>query len=152
MQHLFYVDLPQIPEEVILPIHDIINGKPHSVGDQPNGYDFFQVRVANTELVDWINANLPFKCHIQYQVVYHTLPIHRDVGDNLSIVMNYILRSGGPNVITTIYEDDYTTPNTSLHIEERRWHQLDITRPHGVSGILPDEPRVAIRATPLWIW
>ena len=122
------------------------------VGDQPNGYDFFQVRTANKELIDWIDTNIPFKCNIQYQIMYHTLPIHVDVGEDLSIVMNYILRAGGPNVVTTVYADDYETPIQSLHIEECRWHQLDITRPHGVSGIISTEPRVGIRMTPLWIW
>lgn len=51
-------------------------------------------------------------------------------------------------VITSVYDDDKNLIQ-SEHLPARTWHSLVVERYHGVEGINPDRPRVALTVTPL---
>jgi hypothetical protein len=70
-------------------------------------------------------------------------PIHIDYGRKYAF--NYILTLGGPDPITSWYEDDKTTLVEEYRIEEKRWHLLRVNPAwHGVRGQVEGELRTII--------
>jgi hypothetical protein len=143
MKYIDYLTLPDLPEDLLESVEDIIN-KPrkNSVVKQ----DYFQARPISDELQDWLEKNLPFKFIAQYQIIYLGLPIHKDEG-NRKLAYNYILAQGGNNVKTMIFDDDKKLLQSET-LPLKTWHSIKTDMFHGVFGLQSNNPRVSISVTP----
>lgn len=155
--------LPQIPEYLIDDLDTILSrektylgygtyNKAWSEEGRPDAQPALGAWPVSDELRAWVKENVPFK-HIEhetsYGMIWPALPIHKDYPDYveatlLPIGLNYVVKNGGPDVVTSIYEDDGTTCVQSMKIEERRWLKFPAHRMHGVDGIV-DSPRILVR-------
>ena len=142
MNYIEYLDLPPIPENLIESITDIINKPPKVYSVLPSEYDFFKTKNVNDDLASWLQSIFKYKIYSQYQLVYNKLPIHIDKGNRI-VAYNYLLDTGGKNVKTVVYNEQYK-PLQIEQIELKRWHRINTGMLHGVHGIEPDRVRVAI--------
>ena len=142
--HITYLSFPDIPDDLLESIEDILN-KPRyeSVVKQ----DFFQTRLINKNLEDWLERNLSFKFSVRYQIIYPGLPIHKDMG-NRKLAYNYLLAQGGNNVKTMIFDNTKKLLQSEI-LPLRTWHSIKTDMYHGVFGIQKDNPRVALSVTPI---
>ena len=142
MNYIEYLDLPPVPENLIESITDIINKPPKLYSAVPSDYYFFKTRNVNDDLAEWLQSIFEYKIYSQYQLVYNGLPIHIDKGNRIN-AYNYLLDTGGKNVKTAVYNENYR-PLQIEQLELKRWHRINTGMLHGIHGIEPDKVRVAI--------
>ena len=151
MKYINYVDFPTVPAELLEQPADIL-AKPKiaTVTDK----DFFQLRAASDELIEWCWANIksvPFNFRAQYQIIGHGIPIHRDQalpnGQPRTLAFNYLLDCGGDAVATQIYNDQHEVVETEI-IKPLRWHSIKVNNLHSVVGLTPGRFRVALSLAP----
>jgi len=142
MKYINYLNFPNIPEDLLESIEDIIN-KPR--GDSIVTQDYFQSRPISHKLQDWLEKNLSFEFVAQYQVIYTGIPIHKDQG-NRKLAYNYLLAQGGNNVKTVIFDDNKKILQTET-LPIKTWHSIKTDMFHGVFG-LHTNPRVSLSVTP----
>ena len=90
MKHILYLDLPQIPESLILSQEQISNLK--RVGTDPRLVtEYFFSFPVNSELEDWCRENIcnDFEA-VRYQMFIQNVPMHKDAGNRL-VGLNYNL-------------------------------------------------------------
>lgn len=147
--YIKYLNFPQVPEHLLESVEDILAKPPEDM--VVRYFETFQFKPVKQELVDWLNNNIKGKFYAKYQIIFHGIPIHKDhpafPGDR-RIAYNYIIDTGGSTVITSVYDDDKNLIQ-SEHLPAKTWHSLVVERYHGVEGINPDHPRVALTVTPL---
>lgn len=140
MKYISYLDLPEVPKNLLEDAYTIIN-KPNKKGSSVNqDYPYFKTKPVEAELHSWLQDIFSFKIYPQYQLVYNGLPIHIDKGNRI-IAYNYILDAGGDNVRTVIYDHRYI-PLQIEKISANRWHSIATSMLHGVHGI--NSVRIAI--------
>jgi len=144
--YIRYLNFPTIPEYLIEPIEDILEG--------PFTYNagYFKSRSVGSDLASWLQTVFPYKISALYQVSNHTLPIHVDVGIDTEVgdrifAINYVLEPGGDQVFTNVYAHDKTTVLQSIKIETCRWHYLTTHEYHGLTGLTLARDRVSISIT-----
>ena len=143
MSYIKYINLPVIPDDLLESVEDILNNpRFESVVKQ----DYFQTRIINKNLEDWLEKNLLFKFSVRYQIIYPGLPIHKDMG-NRKLAYNYLLSLGGANVKTIVFDDDKKILQSET-LPLRTWHSIKTDMYHGVFGIHKDTPRVSLSVTP----
>lgn len=142
MKYINYLNFPNIPEDLLESIEDIIN-KPR--GNSIVTQDYFQSRPISHKLQDWLEKNLSFEFVAQYQVIYTGIPIHKDQG-NRKLAYNYLLAQGGNNVKTVIFDDNKKILQTET-LPIKTWHSIKTDMFHGVFG-LHTNPRVSLSVTP----
>jgi hypothetical protein len=145
MKYIEYLNLPPVPEHLIESITDIINKPPKAYSAVPAEYNFFKTRDVNDDLAEWLQSIVKYKIYPQYQLIYNGLPIHIDKGNRIN-AYNYLLDTGGKNVKTVVYNENYK-PLQIEQLELKRWHRINTGMLHGVHGIEPDKVRVAISIT-----
>jgi hypothetical protein len=140
-----YIDsLPRIPLELLI---DPALPDESKIGFQKSIYKRWS---AKPELLDWLKTNICNYVNIAgVQTIEDNLEIHCD---RRNWAVNYLIKTGGPNVVTTFYQypgapivftgSGYTiTPNVDLKpikeivIEPGRWHIINTHILHGVSNI-----------------
>jgi hypothetical protein len=141
--YITYLNFPNIPDDLLESVEDILN-KPRceSIVTQ----DHFQTRLVNKNLEDWLEKNLPCKFMAQYQIIYHGLPIHKDMG-NRKLAYNYLLAQGGSNVKTMIFDDSKKLLQSET-LPLKTWHSIKTDMFHGVFGLYKDTPRISLSITP----
>ena len=141
--YITYLDFPNIPDDLLESIEDILN-KPRceSIVIQ----DYFQTRLVNKNLEDWLEKNLPCKFMVRYQIIYPGLPIHKDMG-NRKVAYNYLLAQGGTNVKTMIFDDTKKLLQSET-LPLKTWHSIKTDMYHTVVGVKHNTPRVALSITP----
>ena len=143
--YIDFIDLPPVPEELIEP-YDTILAKPAlGVGDHQGKIIpivSIQRREVRVELVNWLQSICNFPVVAQYLLLNSSSPLHKDPPDRPQSY-NYIIYTGGPNVTTTVYRDDYST-SKSMVIPARQWHCLDTGKPHRVHGIQKNNWRIVL--------
>lgn len=139
-----YVDLPAVPEELLDSIDYIIEnvGNTGSTSKVNDEVVWASCHV-NDRLAEWSLKNISSETKPIYQLIYPNVPIHIDHGALPNLALNYILKSGGDNVVTTMY-DERLNPVQSMCIEERKWHTMEIDQLHGVENIT-DSPRISLK-------
>jgi hypothetical protein len=142
MKYIEYLDLPEVPPQLIESIQDIINKPPKDASSVASSYAYFKTRYVNDDLKSWLQSIFDFEIYPQYQLVYKGLPIHVDKGNRLT-AYNYLLDAGGENVHTAVYDENYK-PLQIEKIDLRRWHRINTGMLHCVHGIHPDKVRLAI--------
>jgi len=142
MKYIEYLDLPKIPEHLLESIQDIIIKPPKNFSSISTDYPYFKTRYINDDLQTWLQSIFDFKVNAQYQLIYNGLPVHIDKNNRVT-AYNYLLDAGGDNVKTSIYDSSYKVLQ-SERIELKRWHRINTSILHGVSGIQPNNVRVSI--------
>ena len=108
--------------------------------------EWYKVYDSNQELKDWVQLNFPVEVElVEYIVSDQALPIHIDLGRNSAY--NYLIDTGGHNLVTQFYSDDKTTIIDSCEYQVNRWYQLNVGIPHSVEGT-QTHPRFLISVTP----
>ena len=138
MQHIQYLDWPPIPEHLIPSVTDIMQ-MPIVKSWGPL---FFIRNIQQEELKTWLGSLMDNCLQPIYQSIHHDLPIHTDAGPRL-VAYNYILDTGGTNVVTSVFNDDNECLQSEI-LEVRRWHRITTNKPHNVKGLEKGRTRLAI--------
>lgn len=151
MKYINYLNhVPQVPEELLDPVEAIIAASCEKM--LVKDFATFEYKTVNPALDKWVHDTFKVKCYAKYQVIHHGIPIHKDrpafPGDR-RMAFNYLLQLGGNNVKTTVYADDKTTILQQEIIPLKTWHSLVVEEWHGVDGLTPGLPRVALTVTPI---
>lgn len=135
-----YLNLPQIPEYLLGDI-DSLSAKHHASDRVFLTYRWTDAH--NTELVKWCNDNISSGLKWGLQVIEGDLSLHIDTPTKTKI--SYIFDTGGDNVITEFYQDySSNIMIDSIKILPNRWHILNVSKPHLVTGIEPGRVRISL--------
>jgi len=141
--YITYIDFPNVPEHLLESIEDIVN-KPRCESIVTQNY--FQTRLVNKNLEDWLEKNLPCKFMVRYQIIYTGIPIHKDEG-NRKLAYNYLLAQGSNNARTIIFDDSKKILQSEI-LPLKTWHSIKTDMYHGVFGLQKNIPRVSLSVTP----
>ena len=137
-RYIQYINLPVIPQ-------DIVNNLPRSLSSyelQNNG-NYNWTDSYNTQLNEWCQKNICSEMYFAFQFITGDIPIHKDIETQTKFV--YIIETGGLNVITKFWDDDYKLLDEYC-IEKNRWHILKADTYHSVEDIVPDSLRWSVTA------
>ncbi len=150
--YIDYINLPNIPEELLESKNDILSKETLSVnmyeGDAlpiSSGHEHAGTitrKEVSKNLRRWLQSICNFPVNARYLILNSSVAIHRDPKYRPR-AYNYIIHAGGENVATTVYNDDFTVLK-SLVIPERTWYCLDTGRLHGLDGISANESRIVL--------
>jgi len=140
-------DLPLIPENLILPVEEILELENHATWD--NVTEKYTLHRCQDELSDYLKEMFPESIGFWYHTIVEELPIHKN-GDFSTFYnrelpstrLNYIIDSGGENVRTNWYDNEELIE--SVVFPERVWHELEVFVYHNVDNIDEGKRRVAI--------
>ena len=96
----------------------------------------------NKKLDAWCKQNICPDMYFAFQILHTSNNIHKDNGT--TVKLNYVMSTGGSNVLTEFYDDDKTTLLDSYHIEPHRWHILKVNTYHRVINLEPGQFRFAV--------
>ena len=142
MNYIEYIDLPPVPEHLIEQLQDIVNKPPKNFSYVSQENQFFKTRYVSNDLKSWLQPLFEFEIYPQYQLVYDGLPIHIDKGNRI-FAYNYLLDTGGDDVKTAVYDENYKLLQ-SEKLELKRWHRLNTGMLHTVYGMDPNRVRIAL--------
>lgn len=149
--YIDYINLPNIPEELLESSNDILNKETLSVNTYEggalsiatkHGTNSITRKEVPNNLIKWLQSICDFPVSARYLILNSRVPIHRDPKTRPR-AYNYIIDAGGENVTTTVYDDDYTVLK-SLVIPEKTWHCLETGRLHGLEGISENRNRIVL--------
>ena len=159
----YITSIPPIPESLIESYDEILkdqlpgvyyddDGNWHPPGT-PGATPRTTAKGLPDNLRKWLDENVPFPIE-QFQCVYlliypgHVKHVDYPKDDPLrrEMIVNYVVRNGGENAVSHVYDDDGNEVQ-SIRIEEKKWIKLPTMIPHCVDGIT-DPPRILIRVTP----
>lgn len=129
MIYFNYLDLPTVPEHLILPVEEVLELENIFGGETKN----YTIHECQDELRDYLKNLFPHRDTFRYQTLIHSIPVHKDRGRTTAI--NYLINTGGADVQTIWYEEDYTTPTYRVVLSNRRWHEIQVDRYHTVTNI-----------------
>ena len=150
MKYITPVDFPVIPSNLLDSVDDIVNQysripfvdvtkKTFSIDEDAVPWDFKRYEL-NPDLNNWLKSNIPFALHGQYQIIRTDMPIHKD---RTIFAYNYLISAGGSNVVTNMHDDNRDIVE-SICMPEFKWYRLNTLRFHSVTGVEPNQPRIAI--------
>ena len=131
-----FLDLPEVPEDLILPVEEVLQLENIFGGETKN----YTIHECQDELREYLKELFPECEKFRYQTLIKGVPVHKDRGRTTAI--NYIIETGGDNVQTIWYEEDYTTPTHHVVLPKKKWHELQVDLYHTVENI--EERRFAI--------
>jgi hypothetical protein len=144
-----YIDLPKIPVELLEHPSDIISrgsipiGNPDKPGFIINPNFPIQRKLINKPLKEWLYSVFNYQVTVQYLLLNSNSSIHKDPKTRPQ-AYNYVIDTGGPNVVTTVYDEDKSTVLKSLTVPAKTWYCLDTGRYHGVTGIEENTWRILL--------
>ena len=139
MHDIEYLDLPSIPNNLVESVDSIISKTNYAFHSKN-----YILHNTSKELTDYLKTIFNFKFVSHYQIISSEIPIHIDINDRTT-AYNYLLATGGNNVVTAIYDSNYCITQ-SEQIQLKRWHRLNTGKLHGVHGITG--LRVGLTITP----
>jgi hypothetical protein len=137
-----YLDLPEIPAYLLPNINTVEIQKNVYHIDVP----FYKQFEISTELNDFLKSIFKFKFVAHYQIIKTGIPIHKDKSRVECI--NYLINNGGEDSCLKIYQEDKKSILFKEHIENFKWHWIDVSKFHSVSG-LTNNSRFSLSVTPL---
>lgn len=144
-----YLDLPKIPEELIVDIYKTIRNTPvdqrHSNknGTDAEKHGAWNSIKASETLKRFIKTLFDFEHDVHIFVLSDDLPMHKD--NTRDTAYNYILETG--DAVTNFHDDDGTVIETHS-IKTFSWHKLDVKTNHSVT--IPNGPRVLVSVSIHW--
>ena len=147
-RYIQYLNLPAIPNEILAKIPtDSADYTDFSKIVIPNGKNKDRYRwtdVNNQELNQWCNENICADMYYAFQFMIGNSRLHKDIGTLTKI--NYVLDTGGDDVLTEFFADDQVTKLASYKIEPKRWHIFKADTYHQVINVKPGKTRFAVTA------
>ena len=144
-----YLDLPRIPDELIVDIYQTIRNTTlknrHSVpkdtdAEKHNAWNSIK---ASDRLKEFTRSIFNFEHDVHIFVLSGDLPVHKD--NTRDVAYNYVLETGGAS--TNFHDADQVL--TEEHkIEPFRWHKLDVKEFHSV--LIPQPPRILVSVSIYW--
>lgn len=129
MKCIDLLNYKQIPENLIISLSEV--EKRENIF-KLKAYSYYRQFLVNENLNDWLKTIFDFKFHASYQVIRNGISIHKDF--NRNECFNYLINSGGKNVITNFYDDNNILID-NMNIPEKIWHRLDVSKFHGIDNI-----------------
>jgi hypothetical protein len=148
VRYIQYVNFPQIPNELLNSIvpQTLLSAFNQSENKKsPSSYETYAwTDEANEQLNAWCQENICPDMYYAFQLITGKLPIHKD--KTTKTKLNYLISTGGDDVLTTFYKDDQTTKLASYNISAHKWHIFKADTYHSVSELLSNQIRFAVTA------
>jgi hypothetical protein len=147
--NLEYLDLPNIPQNLIVDIYQTIRNTPatdrHSnkQGTDAEKTAAWNSIKASKNLKDFIASFFEFEHDVHIFVLSDDLPMHKD--NTRDVAYNYVLETGSA---ITNFHDDSGKLIEEHEIETFKWHKLDVKTNHSVT--IPCGPRVVVSVSIHW--
>lgn len=141
-RYIQYVNLPQIPEEMLNRINRDFDQYRKQPGNVANPDTYWWSDSFNEEINQWCQQNICADMYFGFQAAVGDLRLHKDF--HTKIKLTYVLDSGGDRVLTEFFDDDYTTKLASYCIEPNRWHIFKADTAHQVVNTEPGKIRFSI--------
>ena len=142
-RYIQYVNLPQIPEEILDRISRNFDEYRKSPGTQINPDTYWWSDSFNEEINQWGQQNICADMYFAFQAAAGDLRVHKD--HQTKIKLSYLLDCGGDNVLTEFF-DDQNNKLASYCIEPNRWHIFKADTAHQVINTSPGQIRFSITA------
>jgi len=147
--NLKQINLPQPPhsiiEQVLVTANQIIDGtidgkdQKQWLAQLPTS----QMTPANDIVQEWGKKNIGPNFFWMVHVIHGSCPMHKDavtIGK-----LNYIVATGGDNVLTGFYDDDKQFIE-SVRCELNTWYQINAQVYHDVANVDPGTKRIILAA------
>jgi hypothetical protein len=147
--NLEYLDLPKIPEELIVDIYQTIRNTPiedrhaEPKNSDAEKYNAWNSIKASEKLKTFTRSIFDIEHDVHIFVLSGDLPIHKD--NTRDIAYNYVLETGG--AITNFHDADKNLIEEH-NIETFKWHKLNVKEFHSV--LIPQPPRVLVSVSIYW--
>lgn len=140
-RYIQYFNFPKVPTHII----ESIKLDPNFYTKKISHGNYNWTDQYNEELNAWGQENICADMYFAFQFFERPNIIHTDTGTHTKL--NYVISTGGPNVLTHFYDDDRSTILDTYHIEPFRWHIFKADTFHSVPGPFePGQIRFAITA------
>lgn len=100
-----------------------------SIKDYPY---YKQYKIQNQELLSFLKDIFECDFFCSFQLLKNGIAIHKDIDRTECI--NYIIDPGGNSAALNLYDDNKNI-TLSEQIPACKWHWIDVSRYHGVTGI-----------------
>jgi hypothetical protein len=131
-RYIQYLNLPKIPQEIIdTVIKDAGIHRQHHNASVYGSYTWSDYHTV--ELNSWCKANIGDDMYYGIQLMTADIDRHTDRGTKIKL--NYLIDTGGDDVITNFYDQDQETLIESYQIEPLRWHIFKAESPHEIVNI-----------------
>jgi hypothetical protein len=139
-RYIQYLNLPQIPKEIFDTIPTDFSLYESKYKAKIDTYMWTDSH--NQQLNEWCQTNICPDMYFAFQIITGDMGMHKDIGTRVKI--NYLVQTGGDNVLTEFFDDDQTTQLASYTIDAHRWHILKADTYHGVTNVAPGQVRFSI--------
>ena len=149
MSNLEYLDLPKIPDYLLVDIYQTIRNT--SAADRHSNKEGTDAEKsaawnsikASDKLKQFVAPLFEDEHDVHIFVLSADLPMHKD--NTRDAAYNYVLETG--NALTNFHNNDETIIE-SHSITTFQWHKLDVSTYHSVS--IPNGPRVVVSVSIHW--
>jgi|TARA_B110000503_G_C7069287_1_gene380160 hypothetical protein len=149
MSNLEYLDLPKIPDYLLVDIYQTIRNT--SAADRHSNKEGTDAEKsaawnsikASDKLKQFVATLFEDEHDVHIFVLSADLPMHKD--NTRDAAYNYVLETG--NALTNFHNDDGNVIE-SHSITTFQWHKLDVSTYHSVS--IPNGPRVVVSVSIHW--
>ena len=149
MSNLEYLDLPKIPDYLLVDIYQTIRNT--SAADRHSNKEGTDAEKsaawnsikASDKLKQFVATLFKDEHDVHIFVLSADLPMHKD--NTRDAAYNYVLETG--NALTNFHNDDGNVIE-SHSITTFQWHKLDVSTYHSVS--IPNGPRVVVSVSIHW--
>lgn len=128
--HFEYLNLPPVPSEYINDVYYAIQHNPNIFAKK--FFTDYKIFDATQQLKDFTAKIFDFEHVTRVQVLTYHIPIHRDI--NRDQAYNYIIETGGDNVLTCFYTNEFLVLD-KINIKVNQWHRIDTQIYHSVENI-----------------
>lgn len=137
-----YLNLPAIPQEIIDTL--VLDVKEHHKQDNTKVHGPYIWSDYQTEKLNaWCKQNISDDLYYGIQLMVADVPTHTDFGTKTKI--NFVIDTGGDQVLTKFYDLDQKTLLDSYQIEPLRWHIFKADFPHEIVNITGTRVSVTAR-------
>ena len=137
-----YLNLPVIPQEIIDTL--VLDIKEHRRQNNTVIRDSYTWSDYQTEKLNaWCKQNISNDLYYGIQLMTADVPVHADFGTKTKI--NFVIGTGGDQVLTKFYDPDQKILLDSYQIEPFRWHIFKADLPHEIVNITGTRVSVTAR-------
>lgn len=139
-EYIRYLNVPKFPQQIIDSAtrdFSLYERKVDSRFDTYMWTDSF-----NEQINQWCQSNICSNMYFAFQIITGDLAMHKDRGTKIK--MNYLIQTGGDDVLTEFFDDDQQTKLASYNIVADRWHIFKADTYHSVTNIAPGQVRFSI--------
>lgn len=138
-----FLNLPRIPDNILDQVNwEFDSYERKNPGNGINRDVYVWSDSFNQVINDWCQQNICSEMYWGFQIIGGDMKPHID--NTTRIKMNYLVDTGGPDVVTEWYAEDGFTMIDSVVIEPHRWHILKVDTLHGVKNVAPGATRFGI--------